>query len=87
MINYFGRYAAPKLHFFASCHFISCSRAQPENIMSLEAEVNSSKWLSVSASSDIFSSCALEQEIKWQDAKKCNFGAAYNLSFSIILRN
>ena len=44
MINYLGRYAAPKLHFFASCHFCSGSRVQPEN-MSLEAEVNSSKWL------------------------------------------
>ena len=38
MINYLGRYAALKLHFFASC------RVRPENT-SLEAEVNSSKWL------------------------------------------
>ena len=46
MINYLGRYTAPKLHFFASCHFIAGSRAQPENT-SLEAEVNVSKWLNM----------------------------------------
>ena len=44
MINCLGRYAALKLHFFASCHFFSCSRPQLENT-SLKAEVNSSKWL------------------------------------------
>ena len=44
MIDYLERYAAPKLHFFASCHFCSSLRVWPENA-SLEVEVNSSKWL------------------------------------------
>ena len=44
MINYLGRYASSKMHFFASCHFISSLRVRLERA-SLEAEVNLSKWL------------------------------------------